>query len=176
MVVEQELQALGLHPAAIQLGEALLEESDLSGNQLEQLKERLLHLGFELLDDKRARLLEQIRTFIIETVHYKEQPTTLNFSQQLSQHLQHDYSYLSKLFSEVEGITIEQYLLLQKIERVKELLHYDELSLSQIALDMGYSSTAHLSAQFKKMTGLTPTRFKQMDASHRRPLDQVGKP
>ncbi|RYE14251.1 MAG: AraC family transcriptional regulator [Sphingobacteriales bacterium] len=175
MVVEQILGGLGLHPISIQLGEVVLQEADLDAAKQEALKAALQQAGFELLDDKKSLILEQIKTFIIETVHHLAESPTLKLSQRLQQHLQHDYSYLSKLFSEVEGITIEHYQLLQKIEKVKELLHYNEMSLSQIALDMGYSSTAHLSAQFKKLTGLTPTQFKQLGTAHRLPLDQVGK-
>lgn len=173
MVVEAELIKSGLHPASVILGEVVLEEKELSEQTLQALKERLANLGFELMDDKKTKLLEQIKTFIIETVHYREEPSRLNFSQLLSQHLHHDYSYLSKLFSEVEGITIEQYIIHQKIEKVKELLLYNEIPLSQIAFDLGYSSTAHLSAQFKKLTGLTPTQFKQIGAQSRRSLDDV---
>jgi AraC family transcriptional regulator len=176
MVVEQELKKLGLHPVSVQLGEVIMEESTLTTTQTDAIRKTLEVYGFELLDDKKAQLLDQIKTFIIETIHYKEETPDLNFSTLLSQHLHHDYSYLSKLFSEVEGITIEQYLLLQKIEKVKELLHYNEMSLSQIALDLGYSSTAHLSAQFKKLTGFTPTQFKNMGSHQRQPLDHIGKP
>lgn len=176
MVVESSLRQLNLHPVSVMLGEVVLEEKSLSEKKTALLRTTLEEAGFELMDDKKSQLLEQIRTFIIETVHYKEEPSQLKFSQLLSQHLHHDYSYLSKLFSEVEGITIEQYLIHQKIEKAKELLHYNELPLSQIAFDLGYSSTAHLSAQFKKITGLTPTQFKQMGTHSRRPLDKVGKP
>ncbi len=176
MVVESELKQLGLHPVSVILGEAVLEERVLSPQTTEAVRAALQKVGFELMDDKKSQLLEQIKTFIIETVHYQDEPSRHNFSQLLSQHLHHDYSYLSKLFSEVEGITIEQYMIHQKIEKVKELLHYNEMPLSQIAFDMGYSSTAHLSAQFKKLTGLTPTQFKQLGVPHRRPLDEVGKP
>lgn len=176
MVVEQELKKLELHPASVQLGEVILEENALTTTQSNAVRKALQQFGFELLDDKKAQLLDQIKTFIIEAIHYKEESSGLNFSTLLSQHFHHDYSYLSKLFSEVEGITIEQYLLLQKIEKVKELLHYNEMSLSQIAMDLGYSSTAHLSAQFKKLTGLTPTQFKNMGAHQRQSLDHIGKP
>lgn len=176
MVVESELKKLGLHPVTVVLGEAVLEENALSPQKTVALRDALEQVGFELLDDKKSQLLEQIKTFIIETVHYQNEPSRQNFSQLLSQHLHHDYSYLSKLFSEVEGTTIEQYLIHQKIEKVKELLHYDEEPLSQIAFDLGYSSTAHLSAQFKKLTGLTPTQFKQLGTHNRRSLDEVGKP
>ena len=176
MVVTATLKQLDLHPISVTLGEAVLEENKLSSKTTEALRAALEENGFELMDDKKSKLLEQIKTFIIEMVHYKEEPSREKFSHLLSQHLHHDYSYLSKLFSEVEGITIEQYLIHQKIEKVKELLHYDEQPLAQIAFDLGYSSTAHLSAQFKKLTGLTPTQFKQMGGQHRRSLDEVGKP
>ncbi len=118
--------------------------------------------------------MEQIKNFIITSVHYSEAPSHVNFSRLLAQHTGHDYSYLSKLFSEVEGITIEQYLIRQKTEKVKELLLYNEMPLSQIAFELGYSSTAHLSAQFKKTTGLTPTQFKQMGVHSRKSLDDIG--
>jgi AraC-like DNA-binding protein len=175
MVVEQGLKEIGLHPASVQLGEVILEENALTTAQTDTVRKTLQQFGFELLDDKKAQLLDQIKTFIIEGIHYKEESSNLNFSTLLSQHFHHDYSYLSKLFSQVEGITIEQYLLLQKIEKVKELLHYNERSLSQIALDLGYSSTAHLSALFKKITGLTPTEFKKLGTYQRLPLDHIGK-
>ncbi len=126
-----------------------------------------------MIDDRRSKTIEKIKTFIINAVHYTEEQPHKNFSELLSQHLQHDYSYLSKLFSEVEGITLEQYTIQQKIEKVKELIIYDELSLSQIAFQLGYSSTAHLSAQFKKITGLTPTHFKKPGDKQRKSLDQI---
>ena len=176
MAVETILQQLQLHPVAVTLGEVVIEEKTLSPKKNEALQAALSAVGFELMDDKKSKLMEQIRKFIIETVHYSEEPSRLNFSQMLARHTGHDYSYLSKLFSEVEGITIEQYLIRQKIEKVKELLLYDELPLSQIAFDLGYSSTAHLSAQFKKITGLTPTQFKQMGAHSRKSLDDISGP
>jgi AraC family transcriptional regulator len=176
MVVEAELQKLELHPVSIALGEVVLEEKKLPAKTTEALKTALVAVGFELLDDKKSKLMEQIRNFIIESVHYNGEPSPLNFSRLLARHTGHDYSYISKLFSEVEGITIEQYQIQQKIEKVKELLLYNEIPLSQIAFDLGYSSTAHLSTQFKKSTGLTPTQFKQMGVHSRKSLDDVGKP
>lgn len=176
MAVEAVLQELQLHPASIVLGEVVLAEKTLPVKKAEALRTALAALGFELMDDKKSKLMEQIKNFIIESVHYSNEASNLNFSSRLARHTGHDYSYISKLFSEVEGITIEQYLIRQKIEKVKELLSYDELPLSQIAFDLGYSSTAHLSAQFKKITGLTPTQFKQMGTHPRRPLDDIGKP
>jgi len=174
MVVQTELERLNLHPATIALGEVVLEEKEVPKEKLTKLSDALKAVGFELIDDRRSKLIEQIKTFVIETVHYKEEQPQKNYSQLLAQHLHHDYSYLSNLFSETEGITIEQYIITQKIEKAKELLMYDELSLSQIAFKMGYSSTAHLSTQFKKLTGLTPSAFKQMGVNSRKSLDDVG--
>lgn len=174
-VVTAELEKVGLHPVNVSLGEVALEEETLTPEQEKTLTKALYAVGFELLQDQRSQLIEQIKTYIIDHVHYKEDQPSLKFSQLLSQHFHHDYSYLSKLFSEAEGITIEQYSLNQKIEKVKELLLYNELSLSQIAEKMGYSSTAHLSNQFKKITGLTPTQFKQTGFTNRLTLDEVGK-
>ena len=176
IVVGTELEKLHLHPVNIALGEVLIEEKELKKDQQTQLSNALKAVGFELIDDKRSKLIEQVKTFIIDTIHYKDEQPNKNYSELLSQHLHHDYSYVSNLFSEVEGITIEQYIINQKIEKVKELLMYDELSLSQIALQMAYSSTAHLSAQFKKLTGLTPSQFKQIGRQSRKSLDDVGKP
>lgn len=176
MVVQAEMEKLKLHPVNIALGEVDIEEKELSKAQLHELSDALKAVGFELLDDRKSKLIEQIKTFVIETVHYKDEQPRKNYSELLSQHLHHDYSHLSNLFSQVEGITIEQYIITQKIEKVKELLLYDELSLSEIAFQLGYSSTAHLSAQFKKLTGFTPSQFKQTGRQSRKSLDSVGKP
>lgn len=176
MVVRTELEKLNLHPVNIALGEVVIEEKELKKEQQSNLSDALKAVGFELIDDRRSKLIEKIKTFVIDTVHYKDEQPKKNYSELLSQHLHHDYSHLSNLFSEVEGITIEQYIINQKIEKVKELLMYDELSLSQIALQLGYSSTAHLSAQFKKLTGFTASKFKEMGRQSRKSLDDVGKP
>jgi AraC-like DNA-binding protein len=136
------------------------------------LAANLQQLGFELLDDKRKMIIEQIKTLIIQSIHYNKERSAKN-STYISENLHHDYSYLSKLFSETEGLTIEQYIIHQKIEKVKELLVYDEKSLSEIAYETGYSSVAHLSAQFKKVTGQTPSAFKQSGIHHRKTLDAV---
>ena len=176
MAVRTELEKLNLHPVNIELGEVLLEEKELNSDQQNDISNALKKIGFELIDDRRSKLIEQIKTFVINTIHYRDEQPKKNFSELLSQHLHHDYSYLSNLFSQVEGITIEQFVINQKIEKVKELLMYDELSLSQIAFELGYSSTAHLSSQFKKLTGLNPSKFKQMGAQSRKSLDEVGKP
>jgi AraC family transcriptional regulator len=176
MVVRSELEKLNLHPVMIALGEVAIEEEQLSKHQLTSLSDGLKAVGFELIDDRRSKLIEQIKTFVIDTIHYRDEQPKKKYSELISQHLHHDYSHLSNLFSEVEGITIEQYIINQKIEKVKELLTYGELSLSHIALQLGYSSTAHLSAQFKKLTGLTPSAFKRMGVQSRKSLDDVGKP
>jgi len=176
MVVKTELEKLNLHPVNIALGEVIIEEKKLSKEQSKKLAEALQAVGFDLIDDRRSKMIEQVKTFVIETVHYQDEQPKKNYSELLSQHLHHDYSHISNLFSQVEGITIEQYIINQKIEKVKEMLMYDELSLSQIALQLGYSSTSHLSAQFKKLTGFTPSQFKLMGVKSRQSLDDVGKP
>jgi len=159
MVVKDELTKLGLHYTIVELGEAdILEEITTEQQQL--FKIALFRSGLELIDDKKSVLIEKIKNVIVELVHYSEEPLSVNFSEYLSQKLQHDYTYLANLFSEVQGTTIEHFMIAHKIERVKELLVYDELNLTEIAYQMHYSSVAHLSAQFKKVTGLTPTHFK----------------
>jgi AraC-like DNA-binding protein len=161
MVVKDELAKLGLHYVVVDLGEADVMES-ITTEQHDQLKSALLRSGLELMDDKKSVLIEKIKNVIIELVHYSEEPLTINFSEYLSRKLNHDYTYLANLFSEVQGTTIEKFLIAHKIERVKELLVYNELNLTEIAYQMHYSSVAHLSSQFKKVTGLTPSHFKQL--------------
>lgn len=175
MVIAEELKKLDLHPVNIALGEVIIEEKNLTKEQLNKLSIALQSAGFELIDDKRSKLIEQIKTFIIDLIHYKNEQPKKKFSELLSQYVHHDYSYISKLFSEVERITIEQYIINQKIEKAKELLLYDEQSLSQIAFQLAYSSTAHLSAQFKKLIGLTPSQFKKIGMKSRKSLDNIGK-
>ncbi len=172
LVVRQELEKLNLKPVSIKLGEAEITKEP-TEKQLAQLKENLATLGFELLDDSRKKLIEKIKNIVIEQIHYSDTDDKHNFSEILSRKLLKDYSYLSNLFSDVEGITIEKYIINQKIEKVKELLVYDELSLSEIAFKLGYSSVAHLSSQFKKVTGLTPSHFKNLGGIHRKPLDKI---
>ena len=155
----------------IRLGSAETK-NDLSTEQLTIIRQNLLVEGFELLDDQKVRLIEQIKNEIVNLVHYSElDEMKINLSTYLSNKLHKDYNYLSNLFSSVESTTIEQYFILQKIEKVKELLVYDELSLSQIAYKLGYSSIAHLSNQFKKITGFTPSEFKKLKGHHRNYLD-----
>jgi len=173
LVVESELKKLGLHPVAIELGEVTLAEKELNESLKKNLQQALEAVGFELMDDKRSRTIEKIKSVIISAIHHSNEPTQQKFSQLITDALHYDYPYLSRLFTEVEGITIEHYIIQQKIEKVKEHLIYDELTLGQIAFNMGYSSTAHLSAQFKKATGLTPSQFKAIQHKPRKPLDNI---
>lgn len=172
MVVNDELEKLGLRPISIELGEVVLNK-ELSDIQKTQVKTALEKVGFELIDNRKGQLIERAKTLLIELVHRQNNELRTNLSDYLSQQLGHDYSSLSTLFSEVEGTTIEKFYIAQKIERVKELLVYDELSLSEIAHLLNYSSVAHLSNQFKKITGLTPSHFKQIGAVKRKPLDEL---
>ena len=172
MAVRAELEKEGLYPLFIELGEITLQDMP-NANKLESLNRALKQQGFELIDDKKSRIIEKIKTLIVDLIHHNKEELSSNLSTYLSAQLHHDYSYLSNLFSEVEGITIEKYYIAQKTEKVKELLMYDELSLSQIAFDLGYSSVAHLSAQFKKQTGLTPTFFKSMKEKKRKNIDDL---
>jgi YesN/AraC family two-component response regulator len=161
MVVKEELKRLGLRYTTVELGEVEILE-DISVEQQEKFKVALLRSGLELMDDKKSVLIQKIKNVIIELIHYSEEPLTINFSDYLGQKLNHNYTYLANLFSEVQGTTIEKFIIAHKIERVKELLVYNELNLTEIAYLMHYSSVAHLSAQFKKVTGLTPSHFKQL--------------
>ncbi len=165
-------ERLGYTVADVRLGEAeIAPDPDAEG--LERLRGELEALGFELLDDRRAQLVERIKTAVIELVHYDDKPLKVNLSDWLTERTGIDYASSSRLFSEMCGITIEKYFIAQKIERVKELLVYDRMTLAQIADAVGYSSTAHLSRQFKSVTGLTPSHFKRIGASRRRPLDEI---
>lgn len=172
LVVQNELEKLGLQVESVKLGEATVADT-LSSEKSAQLEEILVSLGFQVIDDKKGRIIAEIKRIIIELVHYRDEGQKNNLSDVLSSELHHDYNYLSNLFSEVEGTTIEKYLIAQKVERVKELLVYDELSLSEIAFKLNYSSVAYLSNQFKKVTGLTPSQFKKIGEEKRTPLDQV---
>ena len=171
-MVKSELEKFGLHPVTVQLGMAEIER-ELTPGEKKLLNERFSRLGFELIDDKKTRLIESIKTTVVELIHNSDDLPKMTFSEYLSEKFHQDYSALSKLFSEVQGVTIEQYVITQKIEKVKELLVYDELSLSQIAHQLHYSSVSHLSKQFKKVTGLTPTHFKQVKENKRTPLDEL---
>jgi len=172
MAVKSELEKLGLHHTRVELGETEIME-ELSVEQLDNLSTSLKKIGLELLDDKKNIMVEKIKTLIIELVHFNEDQIKTNLSDYLAEKLNHNYTYLSNLFSEIKGITIEKYYLSNKIERVKELLVYDELNLSEIAWKLHYSSVAHLSNQFKKMTGLTPSHFKNLKNKNRGALEDV---
>jgi len=172
MAVKDELRKLGLHYIVVDLGEVEIMEN-ISLAQREQLKIDLLQSGLELMDDKRAMLIEKIKNVIIEMVHHSEEVIKVNFSEYLSSKLDHDYTYLANLFSEVQGTTIEQFLISHKVERIKELIIYGELNITEIAWKMNYSSVAHLSNQFKKVTGLTPSHFKKLKVKRRSPIEEI---
>lgn len=170
--VTQLLCDLNIAHSEVLLGEAEVNQP-ITDEQKIILKNRLAELGFELIDDKKSQLIEQIKLFLVQLVQNSEGEPRENLSDYLVRHLHHDYSYLSNFFSSVEGITIEKYYIALKIEKAKELLVYNELSLSEIAWKLGYSSVQHLSNQFKKVTGLTPSHFKQIGAEKRKPMDQI---
>jgi AraC-like DNA-binding protein len=172
MVVKEELKRLGLHFIVVDLGEVEIMEN-ISAEQREQVGIALLNSGLELMDDNRAILIEKIKTTIIEMVHHTDGIIKTNFSDFLSEKLNHDYTYLSKLFSEVQGTTIAQFIISHKIERIKELIIYDELNIKEIAFKMNYSSVAHLSNQFKKVTGLSPSHFKKLKDKRRSPIEEI---
>lgn len=172
MVVKQELKKLGLHYAVVELGEVEILEN-ISASQKEEFRLSLLRFGLELIDNKKSILIEKIKNVIVELIYHTEEQLKINFSDHLSKKLDHDYTYLANLFSEVEGITIEHYIITHKIERVKELLVYDELSLKEISYKLHYSSIAHLSNQFKKITGLTPSHFRKLKDYRRKSIENV---
>ncbi len=175
MMVKEELKKLGLHFIVVDLGEVEIMEN-ISLEQRELLRTALLNSGLELMDDKKAILIEKIKNVIVEMVHHNKDNIKINFSEYLSEKLDHDYTYLSNLFTEVQGTTIGQFLISHKIERIKELIIYDELNISEIAWQLNYSSVAHLSNQFKKMTGLSPSHFKLLKDKRRSPLEEIGNP
>ncbi len=170
--VNQIFQDLGLMVADTKLGKVSTKE-EITHDQKQALKKRLIEKGFDLLDDKHTQLINEIKSIIIQEIHYQKEASLVNFSSLLAEKLNYDYAYLSRLFSTVEGQTIERFMLAQKIEKVKEFLTYDELTLSEIAFQMNYSSSAHLSAQFKKITGMTPSAFKKLFKQERKFLDDL---
>lgn len=170
LTVQQILDSLNIPVLHIQLG-LVVTKDKLSNAETSSFSNKLSAIGFELLNDAQKQIVEQIKTSIIEYI--QDGPNDVTVSELLSKKLNKDYSTLSKLFSNTEGYTIEQYTIMQKIERVKEFLSYDQLTLSEIAYSMGYSSVAHLSSQFKKITGMTPTLFKQQSQDHRKPIDNL---
>ncbi|MEP6712285.1 MAG: helix-turn-helix domain-containing protein [Ferruginibacter sp.] len=172
MAVKAELEKAGLQPVSVELGEVEIKEQP-GVNKLQQLDASLQSLGFEIIDSRKNQLIEKIKNIIVELIHYSDENININLSEYLSKNLNYDYNYLSNLFSEVEGITIEKYFIAQKIEKVKELLKYDELTLSQIADRLGYSSVAYLSNQFKKQTGLSPSFYKSLKQNSRKNLEDL---
>jgi len=171
-LVKQELKSMGLHFMVVDLGEVEIMET-ISLEQRETLKAMLHEAGLELMDDKKAMLIEKIKNVFIEMVHHSDEMIKTNFSTFLSEELHYDYTYLSNLFSEVQGTTIEQFIIAHKFERIKELIIYGELNITEIAWKMNYSSVAHLSNQFKKVTGLSPTHFKQLKNKRRKPIEEI---
>jgi len=172
LVVKDELAKLGVDYTTVELGEADIS-GEISSGTLQSIRMALLKSGLELMDDKKSVLIQKIKNAITDLVHYREEPLTVRLSDHLGKELQHDYTYLANLFSEVQGTTIEQFYIRHKIERVKELLVYNEINLTEIAYRMHYSSVSHLSAQFKKVTGLTPSHFKQLKNKRRSMLDEL---
>jgi AraC-like DNA-binding protein len=172
MMVEEELKKLGIAYATIELGMVELMD-DIPDSLRQALKTSLLRSGLEVMDDRKSILIERIKMVIIEMIHYADDAPILNFSDYISEKLNYDYTYLSNIFSEVQGITIQQYIILHKIEKVKELLLYDELTLTEIAYKLHYSSVAHLSNQFKKITGLAPSYFKSVKQKRTNNLENV---
>jgi AraC-like DNA-binding protein len=173
MAVKEELKKMGLHFVIVELGVVEIME-DISAAQQAELKAALHLTGLELMDDKKAILIEKVNNVITEMIHYSDELPETNYSDYISKKLGYDYTYLSNLFSEVKGITIQQFIIVNKIERVKELLFYGELNLTEISYKLSYSSVAHLSKQFKKVTGLTPSQFKELKGNRRTPLEEIG--
>ncbi len=172
IVVKDELKKLGLHFIVVDLGEVEIMET-ISIEQREELRIGLSNVGLELMDDKRAILIGKIKSTIIQLVHYTDEPLKVNFSDYLSKKLNYDYTYMANLFSEIQGTTIEHFIILNKIERIKELIIYDELTISEIAWKMNYSSVAHLSNQFKKITGLSPSHFRNLKNKRRNQIEDI---
>jgi len=173
MAVKEILKKLGLHFVVVDLGEIDIME-DISGNRLENFRIALSDGGFELMDDTKAILIERIINVIIQMVHHTEEMIKINFSEFLSEKLSHDYNYMSKIFSEVKGITIQQFIIVHKIEKIKELLLYGELNLTEISYRLNYSSVSHLSNQFRKVTGLSPSDFKHLKSKKRSSIEDIG--
>lgn len=172
MAVKLQIEELGLKPGEIKLGEIEII-GEPSPEQYTSLSKNLQKIGFEIIDSSNARIIEKIKNAIVELVHHSQEELKTTYSDYIAQKLSKDYTYLSNLFSEHEGTTIEKYIIRQKIERVKELLEYGELTLSEIAYQMGYSNVAYLSGLFKKITGMTPSQFKEQENKNRKPLDKV---
>lgn len=174
MVVKEVLKQMGLHYVIVELGEVEVME-DITPYEREQLRTTLLASGLELMEDKKAVLIEKIKHVIIEMIHYSDELPKVNYSEYISCKLNYDYTYLANIFSEMKGITIQQYIILHKIERIKELLMYHEFNLTEISYMMQYSSVAHLSNQFKKVTGMTASAFKQLKTNNRQQIEGIEK-
>ena len=172
MLVKSELENLGLNYITVELGEVEIK-NQLSAKKYSELKTALQKSGLELMDDKKAILIEKIKNIIIQMIHHSNEIIKINFSDYLAEKLNHNYTYLANLFSEVQGTTIEQYIISHKIERIKELMIYGEFNITEIAWQMNYSSVAHLSSQFKKVTGLSPSHFKQLKDKRRNPIEEL---
>jgi AraC-like DNA-binding protein len=175
MLVKEELMKLGLHFILVEMGVVDIMEN-ITTVQREQVRIALFKSGLELMDDKKAMLIEKIKNVIIEMIHYTDETPKMNFSDYLSGKLDYDYTYLANLFSDIQGITIEKFIIFHKIERIKELIIYDELSLKEIAWNMHYCSVSHLSNQFKLITGFSPTHYKNLKIKRRSPLEEIGNP
>lgn len=173
LAVKNEAEKLEITYRDIQLGQLEITQKDISAEKLEKLKESLHQLGFEVIDDKKTRLIEKVKSIVIENIHHSGEERRDNWSEMIANKLNYEYNYISNLFSSIEGITIEQYIIRQRIEKVKELLLYDELSLSEIAFRLGYSSASYLTNQFKKVTGMPPGQFRKLLAKKRKPLDNL---
>jgi len=172
MAVKETLKKLGIHVIQVELGVVeILDE--LPENKIMQLKDALLLLGFELIEDRRAILIERIKNTVIEMVHHSDDMLKVNFSDYLSEKMNYDYTYLANIFSEVQGTSIEHFIITHKVERVKEFIIYDELSITEIAYKMNYSSLAHLSGQFKRITGLTPSYFRKLKLKRLEPIENI---
>jgi AraC-like DNA-binding protein len=172
LAVRDELKKLGLHFIMVDLGIVEIMEN-INSEKRQLLKNGLLDVGFELMDDKRAILIEKIKNIVIQMIHHSDENIKINFSDYLSEKLDHNYTYLANLFSEVQGTTIEQFIISHKVERIKELMIYGELNVTEIAWKMGYSSVAHLSSQFKKVTGLSPSHFNKLKDKRRNSLEDI---
>jgi YesN/AraC family two-component response regulator len=172
MVVRNEIEKAGFHPVQVELGEVQIQE-DPDKNQVHDLDKQLRQFGFELIDDRKSRTIEKIKNIIVKLVHHSEDNIHTNLSDYISSEINQEYNYISNLFSEIEGTTIEKYFISQKIEKIKELLVYDELSISEIADKLGYSSVAYLSNQFKKHTGLTPSYYKSLKEHKRNSISEL---
>lgn len=172
MVVKSVFETQGFEPDYVNLGDVKLKR-DISNEEKELISNELEQYGFSIIDDKKSKIIEKVKTLIVELVHQQDNDIKTNLSTYLTNHINHDYNYITNLFTEVEGTTIEKYFIAQKIERVKELLVYNELTLNEISYQLNYSSVSHLSNQFKKITGLTPRHFKDIQANKRKPLDEV---